>query len=120
MAKPRSHGRSTSPLSPIPRPGRASRPGPRPAVISRAWHPRGAALWRVEQPVRVWLIALALVWALTLLATLAAATITPLASAARELLALRLVPATNPAPSLGRVLAIAAHNVQTAGWPLLL
>jgi len=68
----------------------------------------------------VWLIAVALVWALTLLATLATATIPPLASAARELLALRLVPATNPPPSLGRVFAIAAHNIQTAGWPLLL
>ena len=69
---------------------------------------------------RVWLIALALVWALTLLATLSAATVPSLASAARELLALRLVPETNPAPSLRRVFAIAAHNVQTAGWPLLL
>ena len=72
------------------------------------------------QPVRAWLVVLALLWALTLLADLTTTAIAPLAEAARELLTLRLVPTTNPPPSLGRVLAIAAHNIETAGWPLLL
>jgi len=66
------------------------------------------------------MVALSALWALTLLVSLATAAFPPLAGSARELLALRLAPTTNPPPSLGRVLAIAAHNIQTAGWPLLL
>ena len=79
-----------------------------------------AASRRPAGAVRAWLVVLGWVWALTLVASLATATITPLAHATRELLELRLVAATNPPPSLGRVVAIAAHNIQTAGWPLLL
>ena len=68
----------------------------------------------------MWLVAFALLWALTLLANLATAALPLLATAARELLVLHLAATTNPPPSAGRVLAIAAHNIQAAGWPLLL
>lgn len=83
---------------------------------------RGHAMRRVGRAdaVRVWLVVLALVWALTLLVNLAATALPSLASAAREVLALHLSPTTNAPPSLDRAFAIAAHNVQTAGWPLLL
>jgi hypothetical protein len=66
------------------------------------------------------LVALAVLWALTLVTNLAAAALPSLASAARDLLSLRLTPTLNPPPSIARVLSIAAHNIQTAGWPLLL
>lgn len=38
----------------------------------------------------------------------------------RHLLALRLSARTNPAPSLGHVLELSAHNLPVAAWPLLL
>ena len=88
------------------------------AAIGRLTHT--AALARLDERGRAWLTALALLWALTLLASIATAAIPPLAGAARGLLALHLAPVTNPPPSPGRVLAIAAHNIRTAGWPLLL
>jgi hypothetical protein len=41
-------------------------------------------------------------------------------SDARELIGARLDASVNPPPRLGYVLALAAHNLPIAGWPLLL
>jgi hypothetical protein len=38
----------------------------------------------------------------------------------RELIGARLQASANPPPQLGHVLALAAHNLPIAGWPLLL
>lgn len=81
---------------------------------------RSAGRAPIARPLRVWLMAVAALWALTLLVSAVTAATPSLASAARGLLELHLAPATNPPPSPGWVLAIAAHNIQTAGWPLLL
>ena len=67
-----------------------------------------------------WLLVLAALWTVTLLTAALTAALPPLAESARELLRLRLEAVGNPPPSLARATAIAAHNVQTAGWPLLL
>ncbi|MHB8533158.1 MAG: hypothetical protein ACYDC2_10605 [Solirubrobacteraceae bacterium] len=44
----------------------------------------------------------------------------PLAAPARHLLGLTLTAQSNPPPQLGHVLALAAHNLPIASWPLLL
>ena len=69
---------------------------------------------------RAWLLSLTLLWLVTGLAALAAATVLPVAHLARALLALRLRAATNQVPSAGHAIALTAHNVQVSGWPLLL
>lgn len=59
------------------------------------------------------------VWALTLLIAAGVAVAGPgAASFARSVLALRLTPTA--APSIGHALAIAAHNIPIAAWPMLL
>ncbi len=68
-----------------------------------------------------WLHAYAGVWG----ATLAAAAIVALiggglARLTRQLLELELSPAQTPPPQLSHVLALAAHNLPVAAWPLLL
>jgi len=70
-------------------------------------------------------------WAAAFLATYAAlwgctlAAAAPVAAGAgagrvRSILALTLTPARNPPPTLARILALAAHNLPIAAWPLLL
>jgi hypothetical protein len=44
----------------------------------------------------------------------------PMRSLTRHALGLRLQPAHTPAVQLGHVLALAAHNIPIASWPLLL
>jgi hypothetical protein len=57
-------------------------------------------------------------WAITI----AGAALTALLASgpARALMRLALSPADNPPPSLGHVLALAAHNLPICAWPLLL
>jgi lysylphosphatidylglycerol synthetase-like protein (DUF2156 family) len=43
-----------------------------------------------------------------------------LAQPVRRILGAQLTPRNNPPPSLGHVLALAAHNIPIATWPLLL
>ena len=70
---------------------------------------------------RAWLTSYATIWASTLsVALLVSLCGHPLVHPARELLALSLTPQVNPPPHLGHVLALAAHNVPVAAWPLLL
>ena len=68
-----------------------------------------------------WLCAYAAVWT----ATLVAAALVALAGRAlvlpvRHLLALALTAHRNPPPRIGHILALAAHNIPIASWPLLL
>ena len=75
---------------------------------------------RSAAPVRTWIGVLAGVWCATVAVAVAVAVLPGVASDGRALLGLHLSAAVNPVPSLGRVAAIAVHNVQVAGWPLLL
>jgi hypothetical protein len=59
-------------------------------------------------------------WLATAVTAATATAVAPVAHAARLVLALKLDPARNPPPSLGHLLALASHNIQVAGWPLLL
>ena len=68
-----------------------------------------------------WLCAYAAVWT----ATLGAAALVALAGRAlvlpvRRLLGLALTAHRNPPPRIGHILALAAHNIPIASWPLLL
>jgi hypothetical protein len=79
----------------------------------RRWLPAGL--------LRMWLYAYTAVWA----STLAGAAVVglagqPLAAPARGLLGLTLSARHNPPPQLGHILALAAHNLPIASWPLLL
>jgi hypothetical protein len=68
-----------------------------------------------------WLEAYAAIWASTLAsAALLALASARLAAAVRRVLGLTLTPAGNPAPHVAHVLALAAHNLPIAAWPLLL
>ncbi len=64
--------------------------------------------------VRVYL----LLWATTLAGAALAALLAR--GSVRGVLRLALSAAANPAPSVGRALALAAHNLPICGWPLLL
>ncbi|HWY89297.1 MAG TPA: hypothetical protein VNY31_01360 [Solirubrobacteraceae bacterium] len=80
---------------------------------ARRWLPAGLPA--------TWLHAYAAIW----IATLAPAAIValvgqPLARPAHRLLALGLTAQRNPPPHVGHVLALAAHNIPIASWPLLL
>ncbi|MGO8906643.1 MAG: hypothetical protein ACLQMH_13620 [Solirubrobacteraceae bacterium] len=71
--------------------------------------------------VAAWLYVYAGVW----IATLAAAGVVALVGGTlilgtRRLLGLALRPGANPSPELSHVLALAAHNLPIAAWPLLL
>jgi hypothetical protein len=68
-----------------------------------------------------WLCAYGALWALTLAtAGLLAVAGPTLQAPTRRLLALTLTPSGNPPPNGWRVLALAAHNIPIAAWPLLL
>jgi hypothetical protein len=70
---------------------------------------------------RTWLYAYAGVWTTTLTTTAVVGLVgRPLAAPARRLLGLTLTAHSNPSPQLGHVLALAAHNLPIASWPLLL
>jgi hypothetical protein len=80
---------------------------------ARRWLPAGL-------PAR-WLHAYAAIW----IATLAPAAIValvgqPLVLPVHHWLALALMARLNPSPEVGYVLALAAHNIPIASWPLLL
>jgi hypothetical protein len=68
-----------------------------------------------------WLTSYVAIWIATLsVPVLVALCGQSLAHPARQMLALRLEPQSNPPPYLGHVLALAAHNIPIAAWPLLL
>jgi hypothetical protein len=84
-----------------------------PGRISRRWLPAGLPA--------AWLYAYAAVWTATLIpAALVGLAGGALALRARHLLALTLTAQHNPPPGIGPVLALAAHNIPIASWPLLL
>jgi hypothetical protein len=69
----------------------------------------------------VWLRAYGAIWAATLASTaLVALSGTGARAWVSQLLGLRLDAGRNPAPSVAHVLALVAHNVPIAAWPLLL
>jgi hypothetical protein len=75
----------------------------------------------LDQLLRAWPRAYAAVWTATLSSTgLVAISGAGLKSCVRQLLGLHLNPASNPPPDIEHVLALAAHNVPIASWPLLL
>jgi hypothetical protein len=68
-----------------------------------------------------WLYAYTAVWVATLVpAALLALAGRALALPVRHLLALALTAHRNPPPRVGHILALAAHNIPIAAWPLLL
>jgi hypothetical protein len=70
---------------------------------------------------RTWLIIYVATWALTLgCAAIVALVGAPLSDPVHHLLGLRLAAASNPPPDPGRLVALAAHNIPLAAWPLLL
>ncbi len=69
---------------------------------------------------RRWLSVYALIWAATVLLAGCVAICGRSADTARGLLDLHLSAAATPAPSLARVLGLAAHNLPVVAWPLLL
>ncbi len=83
------------------------------ADASRRWLPAGLPL--------AWLYAYATIWTATLVpAALVALAGRPLALPVRHLLGLALTAHRNPPPRVGHILALAAHNIPIAAWPLLL
>jgi hypothetical protein len=65
--------------------------------------------------------AYAAIWTATLTAAFVVALAwQTLARPVQQLLGLRLTPYTNPPPDIERVMALAAHNIPIAAWPLLL
>lgn len=77
--------------------------------------------WLPADAGRTWLYAYAGVWTTTLTTTAVVGLVgRPLAAPARRLLGLTLTAHSNPPPQLGHVLALAAHNLPIASWPLLL
>ncbi len=68
-----------------------------------------------------WLRAYAAIWAITLGAAGLVTLVGPAAeTTVRRLLGLTLTPDPNPAPDAWHILALAAHNIPIAAWPLLL
>ena len=85
------------------------------------WRRRAARQWLPAGLARMWLHAYAGVWMATLAAAALVALVErPLAQPARRLLGLALRAQRNPPPHVGHVLALAAHNIPIASWPLLL
>lgn len=83
--------------------------------------PRRAGRRRLGELRRAWLAAYAATWTLTLGAgALVAINLARLGGPVRRLLELNLSPERNPPPTIGHVLALLAHNLPLAGWPLLL
>jgi hypothetical protein len=84
--------------------------------------PRAAAT-RARRGVRRggWLCSYLLVWGLTLLAGLVVLCAgRRLMSLTRSVLGLELSARHNPPPTLGHVLALAAHNLPIVAWPILI
>jgi hypothetical protein len=81
---------------------------------------RAAPHWRLPIGLRsAWLTAYAATWAVTLGSAVLVALLGATAKApVHRLLRLRLEP--NAPPQLGHVVALAAHNLPIAAWPLLL
>jgi hypothetical protein len=79
----------------------------------RRWLPAGLGV--------AWLYAYGGVWIATLVpAALVALVGQPLVLPVRHVLGLALTAQRNPPPHVGQVLALAAHNIPIASWPLLL
>jgi hypothetical protein len=93
---------------------RRNRPAVRSAAANRVWQfPEGLQL--------AWLKAYGATWAVTVLAaTLVAIDGRPAISLTRDALGLRLKAHGNPPPHLAGVLALAAHNLPIAAWPVLI
>lgn len=83
--------------------------------------PRRAGRPRRGELRRAWLAAYTSTWILTLSAgALVAIDLAQLGRPVRHLLELSLSPQRNPPPSIGHVIALLAHNLPLAAWPLLL
>lgn len=83
------------------------------AASPRRWLPAGAA--------GAWLRAYTAICTATIVfATLVAACGPGLAEPVRRLLEAQLTPRSNPPPDLAHIVALAAHNIPIAAWPLLL
>jgi hypothetical protein len=68
-----------------------------------------------------WAVVYGVIWAITLAGAIAVAAIgAPARAFTTGLLGLTLNPKATPAPTVGRVLALSAHNLALAAWPLLL
>ena len=77
--------------------------------------------WIPTRLPRAWAAAYAAVWAATLgFAVPVAAAGPPLTTPVQRLLGLRLMRSVNPPPGLSRVVALTAHNLPIAAWPILL
>jgi len=88
---------------------------------SRAQPRQTGSRWLPAGLPAAWLDAYTAVWTATLgPAALVALTGRALALPTRRLLGLALTAQRNPPPSVGHVLALAAHNIPIAAWPLLL
>ncbi len=82
---------------------------------------RAAHRWLPAGMAHMWPYAYAGVWAATLAPTALVVLVgRPLALPTRRLLGLALSAQRNPPPHVGHVLALAAHNIPIASWPLLL
>jgi hypothetical protein len=89
--------------------------------LTDRWRRRAARHWLPAGLARMWPYAYAGVWAATLAPAAVVALVgRPLTLPARRLLGLALSARRNPPPHLGHVLALAAHNIPIASWPLLL
>jgi hypothetical protein len=83
--------------------------------------PRRAGHRRLGELRRAWLVAYAATWIVTLVpAALLAIDLTRLDGPVRHLMGVSLNPQRNPPPKIGHVLALLAHNLPLAAWPLLL
>jgi hypothetical protein len=69
---------------------------------------------------RAWLGAYSAIWAATFGASLTVAVVGPLQGPVRDVLGLRLQADRTPAPGLGHVFVLSAHNLPVAAWPVLL
>jgi hypothetical protein len=89
--------------------------------LTDRWRRRSARHWLPAGLPALWLHAYAGVWVATLAPAAVVALVgRPLAQPARRLLGLALSAQRNPPPHVGHVLALAAHNIPIAAWPLLL
>lgn len=90
-------------------------------LTSRRWRRRATRRWLPAGLARIWLHAHAGVWLATLAASALVAVIgRPLTLPTRRLLGLALSAQRNPPPQVAHGLALAAHNIPIAAWPLLL
>jgi hypothetical protein len=69
---------------------------------------------------RAWLEAYAAIWAATLGTTLLVSAVALLEPPVRHLLRLRLQANETPAPRLGHIVSLTAHNLPITAWPVLL